>query len=71
MITASKKKKPSLTTLVEALDRNLTSQDWLDQNLEPANLVDGLFAVANAIDRLADALARGSGSDGKPSPLDA
>jgi hypothetical protein len=34
----------------------LTSPNEGDRNGEPANMVDGLFAVARALDRVADAI---------------
>jgi len=39
----------------------LVSPNEADSNGEPANVVDGLFAIARAIDRLADAIS-GAGS---------
>ena len=36
----------------------LQSPNELDSNLEPANVVDGLFAIARALDRVARAIDR-------------
>jgi hypothetical protein len=38
------------------LDRVFESPNELDSNGEPANVVDGLFAIARSLDRIADAL---------------
>jgi len=43
-------------TLAHGLDRNLTSPNQLDRNLEPANVVDGLYAIARGLHDVADAL---------------
>jgi hypothetical protein len=40
--------------LSKGLDENFTSPNEKDQNLEDANVVDGLFAVARAIEHLAE-----------------
>jgi hypothetical protein len=40
-------------TTAKALHETLISPDESDSNMEPANVVDGLFAIARAIDRLA------------------
>jgi len=39
-----------------ALQSTLISPNESDSNLEPANVVDGLFAIARAIDHLADTI---------------
>jgi hypothetical protein len=39
--------------IAEALCNTLISPNEEDRNLEPANIVDGLFAIARAVDRLA------------------
>lgn len=39
-----------------ALSDCLMSPNESDRNLEPANVVDGLFAIARAVDRLANAI---------------
>ena len=44
------------TALSGAVYATLASQDELDSNGEPANVVDGLFAIAHAINRLAAAI---------------
>jgi hypothetical protein len=36
-----------------AIDRNFTSTNEQDSNMEPRNVVDALFAIARAIDSLA------------------
>lgn len=40
----------------EALDRNFTSPNEADRNAEPANVVDGLSAIARAIWKLASVI---------------
>jgi hypothetical protein len=40
--------------LAEALRATLISPNEGDRNLEPANVVDGLFAIARAIQHLSD-----------------
>jgi hypothetical protein len=40
----------SMTTTAEALKETLVSPNEHDRNLEAANVVDGLFAIARAID---------------------
>lgn len=42
--------------IAKALENTLISPNELDQNLEDANVVDGLFAIARAIDNLARAI---------------
>lgn len=42
--------------LAERLLAGLMTPNELDRNGEPANLVDGLFAIARALDRIAAAL---------------
>lgn len=44
------------TDLGKALVHCLVSPNEADSNGEPANVVDGLFAIARAIDRLAGVL---------------
>lgn len=39
-----------------ALRAVLVSPNESDSNFEPANVVDGLFAIARALDRVADAI---------------
>ena len=39
-----------------AILESLISPNEQDRNLEPANVVDGLFAIARALGRIADAL---------------
>jgi hypothetical protein len=43
--------------IAEALRDTLISPNEVDRNLEAANVVDGLFAIARAVNRLAIALA--------------
>lgn len=45
-------------TPAQAIYDTLISPNEADTNLEPANVVDGLFEVARAIQRVADALDR-------------
>lgn len=42
----------------EALIHTLISPNECDSNLEPANVVDGLFAIARAINHLAEVVAQ-------------
>jgi uncharacterized protein Yka (UPF0111/DUF47 family) len=42
-------------TTADAIRATLISPNESDRNLEAANVVDGLFAIARAINRLADA----------------
>lgn len=42
--------------LPEAMRETLISPNEVDQNSESANVVDGLFAIARAIQRLAKAI---------------
>jgi len=41
--------------IAKAIDNAFISPNCLDSNLEPANIVDGLYAIAKAIKSLADA----------------
>lgn len=45
-----------LASLSSALRATLISPNECDQNLEPANAVDGLFAIARSINSLAKAV---------------
>ena len=45
-------------TFIRMLRDNLISPNEADSNGEPANIVDGLFAIARAIERLAEAAER-------------
>jgi hypothetical protein len=53
-----------LEELREAGRAYLTSPNEADRNGEIANMVDGLFAIARALDRVADAI-RGEPSRGQ------
>ncbi len=44
------------TDTADAIRFTLISPNEADSNSEPANVVDGLFAIARALDRLADAV---------------
>lgn len=44
------------TDVGNAIRAALVSPNELDSNLEPANVVDGLFAIARAVGDLADAI---------------
>jgi len=46
----------SPTMAIAQLAMGLTSPNEADSNGEPANVVDGLFAIARALDRVADAI---------------
>lgn len=58
-------KKSSEHTTAKALYETLISPNESDSNFEPANVVDGLFAIARAINRLAAAF-----KDGAPFKVD-
>ena len=47
----------------EAIRATLISPNESDRNLEAANVVDGLFAIARALERVADAIESGHGTD--------
>ncbi len=49
--------------IADALDRNLTSPNEADRNLESANVVDGLFAIARGLRHVANALEKLGGAD--------
>lgn len=60
-----------LRAVAEAVHAGLVSPNERDRNLEPANVVDGLFAIARALHDVADAVrgeqsvhARGRGDAG-------
>lgn len=40
----------------DAITSALTSPNEMDRNLEPANVVDGLFAIARGLQAVADAI---------------
>lgn len=46
--------EPDEQAIARALHETLISPNESDANLEPANVVDGLFAIARAIYRLAE-----------------
>ena len=52
---------PTDAQTAAALRDVFESPNEADRNLEPANVVDGLFAIARAIHRLAETLARPGG----------
>jgi len=56
---------PGTPNLAHAIYKAFISPNEVDRNLEPANVVDGLFAVARAIDRLAVAIERSQGPAGR------
>ena len=43
--------------VAQAINDNFTSPNERDSNGEPANVVDGLFAIARAVARVASAVA--------------
>ncbi|HLI51012.1 MAG TPA: hypothetical protein VKU87_04400 [Thermomicrobiaceae bacterium] len=47
-----------LELIARAIAENLSSPNELDRNLEPANVVDGLYAIARAVHHLARAVER-------------
>ena len=51
-------KKPK-DPVAEAIIRTLESPNETDQNLENANVVDGLFAIARALHHLAESIDNG------------
>ncbi|ACX51567.1 hypothetical protein Adeg_0414 [Ammonifex degensii KC4] len=51
--------------IAEALRATLMTPDVLDSNLEPANVVDGLFFIGRAVYRLAEVLERYLESHGR------
>ena len=46
----------SFQSIANALTHTLVSPNVMDSNLEPANVVDVLFAISQAINRLAKAV---------------
>jgi len=48
--------RKNLDRVSEVLWELLRSPNALDSNLEPANVVDGLYRIAQALDRVADSL---------------
>ena len=48
----------AMMEVAKAIDNNLTSPNCVDSNFEPANVVDGLYAIARALDRVAKAIDR-------------
>lgn len=49
---------PHQPTTADALRATLISPNEADSNMEPANVVDGLFAIARSITGLADTIGR-------------
>jgi len=49
--------------VAQALRDTFISPNELDRNLEPANVVDGLSAIARAVNRLAAAVERLAGAE--------
>ena len=41
---------------LRSIATSLVSPNCLDSNLEPANVVDGLYAIANALESIARAI---------------
>jgi hypothetical protein len=57
--------------IASALHETLISPNELDSNLEAANVVDGLFAIARAIHHLAEAVEHtGPALDASSNPLE-
>ena len=54
----------SPTMAIAQVAMGLTSPNEVDSNGEPANVVDGLFAIARALNRVADAIRRDDDDDG-------
>lgn len=55
-MTDNEQQSLDVNAVADALTRTLISPNEADSNLEPANVVDGLFAIARALDRIATAL---------------
>lgn len=55
--------RPGGDPVAAALHATLITPNETDSNMEPANIVDGLFAIARAIDSLAVAVTRVSHGD--------
>jgi hypothetical protein len=53
----SDKTKPGIEQVATAVVQCFTSPNECDRNGETANVVDGLFAIARALDGVADAIA--------------
>ena len=62
---------PARTDVGNAIRSTLISPNESDSNLEAANVVDGLFAIARAIDNLALATRRVAHGDMEPTGLEA
>lgn len=58
IVMALRRFPDAISWIPEVLDHNFTSPNELDRNGEPANVVDGLFAIARGLNRIADALER-------------
>lgn len=56
--------------VADAIVHTLQSPNEMDRNLEAANVVDGLFAIARAINRLASVIERVAPTDASQ-PTDA
>jgi len=46
----------AINDAAEVLARNLVSPNCADSNLEPANVVDGLYRIAGSLQQVASAL---------------
>ena len=56
--------KTEQSKITEVLKAVFESPNESDRNFEPANVVDGLFAIARAIHRLADVIGKEGETDG-------
>lgn len=63
----SKEQKEAVQAVVQAIWGTLESPNECDRNLENANVVDGLFAIARSVHHLASAVEKGlQGFAGSP-----
>ena len=61
----AKQAKPKRNEIAEAIHFCLVSPNCEDSNLEPANIVDGLYMIAGAIQRLATVIEKRGDTDAK------
>lgn len=59
-----KEAKEMLAYAAQRVADNLSSPNECDSNMEPANVVDGLFAIARAMTRIAKAIEKTTRKDG-------
>lgn len=61
-------KAVKIDPIAKAIYSTLESPNECDSNLESANVVDGLFAIARALDRVAKAISNKGVEREKPNP---